>query len=49
MTADPSEEHNVQAEHPEVVKHLTALLERYVAEGRSTPGVPQKNTVPVDT
>jgi arylsulfatase A len=48
MTADPSEQRNVQADHPEVVKHLTALLERYVAEGRSTPGVPQKNTVPVD-
>jgi len=31
-----------------VVKDLTALLERYVAEGRSTPGAPQKNTVPVD-
>ena len=48
MTADYSEQRNVQAEHPEVVKHLTALLERYVAEGRSTPGLPQKNTVPVD-
>ncbi|MFC1597867.1 arylsulfatase, partial [Planctomycetota bacterium] len=48
MTADPSEQRNVEADHPEVVKDLTALLERYVAEGRSTPGAPQENTVPVN-
>jgi arylsulfatase A-like enzyme len=48
MTADAGEQHNVQAENPEVVKNLTAILERYVAQGRSTPGAPQKNDVPVD-
>jgi len=48
MEADPSEQKNVQADHPDVVKHLTQLLERYVAQGRSTPGEPQQNTVPVD-
>jgi len=48
MEADPQEEHNVQAEHPEVVERLTALLERYVAQGRSTPGAPQQNAVRVD-
>jgi arylsulfatase A len=34
---DPSERHNLQHEHPEVVTRLGRLLERYVAEGRSTP------------
>ncbi len=48
METDPAEEKNLQVEHPEVVKRLTELLERYVAEGRSTPGMPQKNTVAVD-
>jgi hypothetical protein len=37
---DPAEQHNLQAEHPEVVARLTRLLERYVADGRSTPGRP---------
>jgi len=48
MTADPGEQRNVQAEHPEVVRELTALLQRYVARGRSTPGTPQENTTAVD-
>lgn len=48
MEADPPEEKNVEAKHPEVVKQLTSLLESYVARGRSTPGAPQKNEVPVD-
>ena len=48
ISADAGEKHNVQAEHPEVVKKLTTLLERYVARGRSTPGTPQKNTAAVD-
>ena len=41
LAADPSESRNLQAREPEVVKRLTRLLERYVADGRSTPGVPQ--------
>ena len=32
------------AEHPEIVARLTKLLEKYVADGRSTPGAPQQNT-----
>ncbi len=48
MTADIRERRNLQAEHPEVVRRLTALLEKYVAQGRSTPGAPQKNAVAVD-
>ncbi len=45
MAADVSEQKNVQTEHPEVVKRLVKLLQKYVADGRSTPGAAQKNTV----
>ena len=31
-----------------IVTHLTKLLEKYVADGRSTPGKTQTNDVPVD-
>ena len=48
MHEDVSEQRNVQAGHPEIVKKLTTLLERYVARGRSTPGLPQKNDASVD-
>ena len=48
MTADPGEQQNLQAEHPEIVTNLTALLERYVAQGRSTPGPPQENDAHVN-
>ena len=44
LSADIGERDNVQAEHPEVVLRLTRLLEKYVAEGRSTPGASQANT-----
>lgn len=37
----------MQDKHPEVVARLTKLLEKYVADGRSTPGTPQQNAVPV--
>jgi arylsulfatase A len=47
MGTDESEQHNVAAEHPEVVKELTALLKKYIADGRSTPGTPQKNDSPI--
>jgi arylsulfatase A len=43
LSRDVGERHNIQAEHPEIVARLTKLLERYVADGRSTPGPPQKN------
>jgi len=48
MTQDISERKNLQAEQPDVVARLTKLLEKYVADGRSTPGSPQHNDVPVD-
>lgn len=46
LEADIGERQNCQAEHPEVVAELTALMTRYVRNGRSTPGTPQPNTGP---
>lgn len=43
LKADPREQTNLQARHPEKVEQLKALLTRYVREGRSTPGAPQEN------
>ncbi len=48
MLADPGERNNLQAQEPERVKAMLALLKQQVADGRSTPGAPQKNDVPVD-
>jgi arylsulfatase A-like enzyme len=48
LVKDPGEQHNVHADYPDVVVRLTALLEKYVADGRSTPGPTQANAVPVD-
>jgi arylsulfatase A-like enzyme len=48
LGSDVGETTNVQDKHPDVVARLTRLLERYVAEGRSTPGAPQRNTGEVD-
>ena len=44
---DIAEAKNVFAENPEVVARLTKLLEKQVADGRTTPGAPQQNAVPV--
>jgi arylsulfatase A-like enzyme len=48
LNTDIAEKTNVQAQHPEIVERLSKLLEKYVADGRSTPGGPQKNTVDPD-
>jgi arylsulfatase A len=48
MTDDVGEKANVQDKRPDVVARLTRLLEKYAADGRSTPGAPQKNTGEVD-
>jgi arylsulfatase A-like enzyme len=48
LAADVGEKNNLQGKHPEVVARLTKLLEKYVADGRSTPGAAQKNAVAVD-
>lgn len=45
LSKDIAEQTNVQAAHPDIVERLSKLLEKYVADGRSTPGAPQKNTV----
>jgi len=34
---DPAEQNNLFDKHPAIVKRLTALLERYKKQGRSTP------------
>ena len=43
MTKDVGERINEYKDHPEIVARLTKLLEKTVADGRSTPGAPQKN------
>lgn len=48
MDTDPGEKTNVQAENPDKVKEMVALLKQLVADGRSTPGPRQENDVPVD-
>jgi arylsulfatase A-like enzyme len=48
MSSDEGEQKNLHAGHPEIVKRLTQLLEKIVADGRSTPGPNQSNDVPVD-
>ncbi|TLP81274.1 sulfatase family protein [Maribacter sp. ACAM166] len=40
---DPGETTNLQATNTEVVEELKSLLIKYIVDGRSTPGVPQKN------
>jgi len=41
LTDDLSQRKNLYGEKPEVVARLKSLLEKYQAEGRSTPGRPQ--------
>jgi len=48
MKNDLYETTNLQAKHPRIVKKLTKLLEEYIENGRSTPGVPLTNDVPID-
>jgi arylsulfatase A len=43
------EKKNLEAEHPEIVSRLTALLEKYVTDGRSTPGAKQTNDVKISS
>jgi len=43
---DPSEKRNLVYFFPEKVKELKSLLEKYIEEGRSTPGMPQTNDGP---
>jgi len=45
MEADPAELKNLSGEFPEVVNSLTALAQKYIDDGRSTPGAKQENDV----
>lgn len=48
MSKNVNEQANEYAQYPEIVSRLTALLEKYVAEGRSTPGAKQQNDAPIE-
>jgi len=48
LDADPAEKNNLALKHPEKVKELTALLQSYVDNGRSTPGEKQQNVGQID-
>ena len=48
MADDLAETKNLYAEKPEVVAELTALMDKVVSEGRSTPGAIQANDLPVN-
>ena len=47
LRLDPRESKNIQAENPDKIAELKALLTKYIVEGRSTPGAPQQND-PID-
>jgi len=44
LDRDIGEKKNLYDQYPDVVYRLTSLVEEYVEHGRSTPGVPQRNT-----
>ncbi len=47
LEKDIGEKLNLQDKNAEVVDRMTKQLEKWVSDGRSTPGQPQKNTAPV--
>jgi hypothetical protein len=47
LEADLAETKNVAADNPAIVAELTALLQKYIDDGRSTPGPGRKNDVSV--
>jgi arylsulfatase A len=49
LAEDPGERRNRFSSEPATVARLTALLDRFVAEGRSTPGPAQSNDVLIAT
>jgi arylsulfatase A len=48
LSIDIGERENVYDKFPDVVIRLTDLLQKYVDDGRSTPGKKQKNDVEVE-
>jgi hypothetical protein len=47
LKSDIAEKDNLQGTNPEIVTKMTAELEQTITTGRSTPGAPQQNAVPV--
>ena len=47
LATDLGETKDVHADQADVVKRLTSLMEKYIVEGRSTPGPRQQNDVTV--
>ncbi len=47
LQTDLSEKNNVAEANPEVVERLATLMKKYISEGRSTVGAPQKNEAPL--
>lgn len=48
LREDPGERNNLISQYPQRAEELKALLTKYVNDGRSTPGVPQKNDGPAN-
>ena len=48
LASDIGERNNLQDKHPEIVARLTKLLEKQIADGRSTPGPRSKNSREID-
>ena len=46
IKTDPAETQNVYAGNMDVVRDMTNLMISYIKNGRSTPGIPQKNDGP---
>ena len=47
LAADRAESKNLAGKKTEDVKRLAAMLDKFIADGRSTPGAPQKNAVEI--
>lgn len=43
LQADPSEQHNVASQHPELVEKMTEAILQQISRGRTTPGSNQEN------
>ena len=46
LAHNPAEQHNLAAEHPEIVQRLGRRLREEVLRGRSTPGAAQPLSTP---
>jgi arylsulfatase A-like enzyme len=47
LATDRAESKNLAGKKTEDVKRLAAMLDKFIADGRSTPGAPQKNAVEI--